>query len=216
MQTLLSSVFRNAFALGLFALLTAGVVIVTQQATSAKIAHNIRQAQAKALNEIVPLGSYDNDLLASTLSLNQLDTSLLGPIAANDKAVLAAKAGQVETVLLPVVAPDGYTQEIRLLVGIHKDGRIAGVRITEHRETPGLGDKVDIKKSPWVLSFSGLSLSQPEADKWKVKKDGGEFDQFTGATITPRAVVLAVANALRFYQQNQQVLLDARAIKEAQ
>ncbi|MEN9465743.1 MAG: hypothetical protein RL217_1924 [Pseudomonadota bacterium] len=215
MQTLLSSIFRNAIALGLFALVTAGVVIITQQATGEKIDHNVRLAKAKALNEIVPAGSYDNDILASTLSLAPFNTELLGPIKAQDQALVVGRNNEVDTVLLPVVAPDGYTQEIRLLVGIHKDGRIAGVRITEHRETPGLGDKVDIKKSNWVQGFVGKSLADPTPEKWKVQKDGGEFDQFTGATITPRAVVLAVSRALVFFEQNRAQLLDARALKEA-
>lgn len=215
MQTLLSSIFRNAIALGLFALITAGVVIITAQATGEKIDHNVRLAKAKALNEIVPVGSYDNDILASTLSLASFNTELLGPIKAQDQALVVGRNKEVDTVLLPVVAPDGYTQEIRLLVGIHKDGRIAGVRITEHRETPGLGDKVDIKKSNWVQGFVGKSLASPTAEKWKVQKDGGEFDQFTGATITPRAVVLAVSRALVFFEQNRAQLLDARALKEA-
>lgn len=208
MKELLNAIARNAVGLGLFALVTAGAITVTQMLTAERIEHNILQAQAKALNELIPVGSYDNNLMTDTLSLKEFDSSLLGPLKNSDQIYFARQQGQITTVLMPVVAPDGYTQEIRMLVAINANGEISGVRITEHRETPGLGDKIDIKRDPWVLSFNGKSLINPENRGWTVKKDGGDFDQFTGATITPRAVVKAVKNALMFFEKNKAVLLN--------
>lgn len=210
MNELLLSIRRNAVGLALFALVTAGAIAVAQVTTAERIEHNIRMAQARALNELVPAGSYDNDILQDTLAVvgSSLNQQLLGPLAEKDKIYLARTDGKVNTVILPVVAPDGYTTVIKLLVGIHADGTLAGVRVTEHRETPGLGDKIDLKKSDWVLSFAGKSLSNPGEDGWAVKKDGGQFDQFTGATITPRAVVKAVKLAQKFFAQHKDQLLS--------
>lgn len=207
MNPLLSSITKNAIGLSLFAFFTAGVVAITQHSTSAQIDHNIRLAQAKALNQIVPTGSYDNDILNDKIDLSGLDTSLLGAVKA-PFAQVARSNGHIHTVLIPAIAPDGYTQEIALLVGINEDGSLAGVRITEHRETPGLGDKIDIKKSDWVNTFQGRSLINTSNENWAVKKDNGSFDQFTGATITPRAVVKAVHKALLFSQQHHELLFN--------
>ena len=209
MHELLQSIRRNAIGLGLFALVTAGAIAVAKVATTERIERNIELAQARALNEIIPVGSYNNDLLNDTLPVDQrFNQQLLGPLNTGDAIHLARLDGEVTTVILPVVAPDGYTMEIRLLVGINADGSVAGVRITEHRETPGLGDKIDLKKSPWVLEFNGKSLNNPTEERWAVKKDGGDFDQFTGATITPRAVVKAVKHAQLFFRQHQNILLE--------
>ena len=209
MQELIASIRHNAVGLSLFALVTAGAISVTQVVTADRIDHNIRMAQARALNEIVPANRYDNDLLNDSLAVDsRFNQQLLGPLPDDAVIYLARQNGKTHTVILPVVAPDGYTMEIGLLVGVHSDGTVAGVRITSHRETPGLGDKIDLKKSPWVLDFEGKSLLQPESELWAVKKDGGDFDQFTGATITPRAVVKAVKHALKFFELHQSVLLQ--------
>jgi len=210
MQELIASIRHNAIGLSLFALVTAGAIAVTQVATADRIAHNIRLAQAKALNEIVPANQYDNDLLTDSLPVDsRFNQQLLGPLPDDAVIYRARQQGQIHTVILPAVAPDGYTMEIGLLVGITADGQIAGVRVTSHRETPGLGDKVDLKKSDWVLNFNGKSLNNPDAEQWAVKRDGGDFDQFTGATITPRAVVKAVKHALKFFELHKAVLLDS-------
>ncbi len=213
MNELLLSIRRNAVGLALFALVTAGAIAVAQVTTAERIEHNIRMAQARALNELVPAGTYDNDILEDTLGVvgSNFNQQLLGPLAEKDKIYLARSEGKVNTVILPVVAQDGYTTVIKLLVGIHADGTLAGVRVTEHRETPGLGDKIDLKKSDWVLSFAGKSLTNPGEDGWAVKKDGGQFDQFTGATITPRAVVKAVKLAQKFFAQHKDQLLNPPA-----
>ena len=157
----------------------------------------------------VTAGSYDNDLLTDTINIDKrFNQQLLGPLAADDKIYLARKDGRINTVIIPAIAPDGYTTQIKILVGIHADGSIAGVRVTEHRETPGLGDKIDLKKSDWVLQFNDKSLADVDEEDWAVKKDGGIFDQFTGATITPRAVVKAVKLAQKFFAHHQDVLLN--------
>jgi electron transport complex protein RnfG len=114
----------------------------------------------------------------------------------------------VVAVILPVTAPDGYSGTIELIVGVNRDGTVAGVRALQHRETPGLGDKVDVKKSDWVLDFNGHSLGQPPEEQWTVKKDGGVFDTFTGATITPRAVTAAVKRGLLYFDAHRESLLS--------
>ena len=215
--SLLASIRKNAIGLGLFAIVTAGSIGIAQVVTKDRIEHNVQIAQAKALHEIVPQSSYDNDLLNDTISLSSTDSAdeihakwnvrLLGPIADDAVAYVARKDGKAHTIILPVTAPDGYTTNIDMIVGIKIDGTLAGVRVINHKETPGLGDKIGAKKNPWILQFPGLSLLKPEEKMWAVKKDGGEFDQFTGATITPRAVVRSVRLALTFFQQHGQELI---------
>ena len=206
------SITKNAIGLAIFAFVTAGVIAIVQQNTKAQIHENIAQAQAKALYEITPENLVDNDVLNSYIELHSqqskqhLHVNYLGPIADDSKLHLAQKNSSTHTFIFPVTAPDGYTTAIQLLVGIKQDGSIAGVRVVDHKETPGLGDKVELKKSDWILSFNGKSLTNPDIEKWKVKKDGGEFDSFTGATITPRAVINAVKQALVMYQKDKDVL----------
>ncbi|SFQ12884.1 electron transport complex protein RnfG [Geopseudomonas sagittaria] len=197
------SMLKNSLLLGLFAVATVGVVAVTQQGTAERIQVAEREAQVRALAEILPEGSYDNHLLDNSL---QLSDPLLGS-ARPLPAYLALKGGQPSAIILQAIAPDGYSGSIRLLVGIHADGRLAGVRVLAHKETPGLGDKIELAKSPWVLAFAGKSLSDPDAAGWAVKKDQGVFDQFAGATITPRAVVKAVHHALQYFDAHRAELL---------
>jgi len=120
----------------------------------------------------------------------------------------ARKQGKPVAAVIAAVAPGGYNGNIFLLVGIYQDGSLAGVRIVRHIETPGLGDSIDEQKSDWILSFSGKSLQKPQKNRWKVQRDGGEFNQFTGATITPRAVVKAVYNSLVYFKQNRELLFS--------
>lgn len=208
MKELLTSIRKNAVGLSLFAIVTAGVIAVAQTTTAERIKDNIRAAEARALNEIIPADAYDNALLSDTLVLSEhFDTRLLGPVADDARVYRARQSNQPVAVLLPVVAPDGYTTHIDMIVGIHPDGSVAGVRVVAHRETPGLGDKIERRKSDWIETFEGRSLTSPDADGWAVRKDGGDFDQFTGATITPRAVVAAVHRALQFFAANKDKLL---------
>ena len=200
------SMLKNALVLGLFAIATVGLVAVLQQATAGRIANAEREAQVRALSEILPQGSYDNHLLDNSI---QLHDPLLGS-KSPQTAYIALKDGKPSAVILRATAPDGYSGAIHLLIGIQADGRLAGVRVLGHRETPGLGDKIELAKSAWIRSFDGKSLSNPDEDGWAVKKDRGEFDQFAGATITPRAVVKAVHKALQYFDANQEQLFAAQ------
>lgn len=197
------SMLKNALVLGLFAIGTVGSVALLQQGTAARIAAAEREAQVRALAEILPAGSYDNHLLDNRIELNAPELGHRSP----QSAYLALKGEQPSALILPVTAPDGYSGAIHLLVGIFADGRLAGVRVLGHRETPGLGDKIELAKSDWIRSFEGKSLNNPGEDGWAVKKDRGDFDQFAGATITPRAVVKAVHGALRYFDKHRAQLL---------
>lgn len=199
------SILKNATVLGLFAIVTVGAVTLLQQGTAERIQAAERAAQVRALGEILPTGSYDNHLLDDSVLVQDRLLGNRSPLP----AYIAIKDGRPSAVILQAIAPDGYSGAIHLLVGIHADGRVAGVRVIGHRETPGLGDKIELAKSPWIRSFDGKSLTNPAADGWAVKKDRGEFDQFAGATITPRAVVGAVHRALQYFDAHKAELLAA-------
>jgi len=199
------SMLKNATVLGLFAIVTVGAVTLLQQGTAERIQAAERAAQVRALGEILPTGSYDNHLLDDSVLVQDRLLGNRSPLP----AYIAIKDGRPSAVILQAIAPDGYSGAIHLLVGIHADGRVAGVRVIGHRETPGLGDKIELAKSPWIRSFEGKSLTNPAADGWAVKKDRGEFDQFAGATITPRAVVGAVHRALQYFDAHKAELLAA-------
>lgn len=200
------SIRRSAIGLGLFAVITGGTIAVTQVMTKDRIQQQAARAEAKALFEIIPETQHDNDLLDSAVQLPADERlGINRPLT----AWVARQDNQPVGIIFPVTAPDGYSGEIKLLVGIDPQGRILGVRITSHRETPGLGDKVETRKSDWVLDFDGKSLDNPEPQRWNVAKDGGAFDQFTGATITPRAVTKAVHRALTYFREHQQDIRKA-------
>lgn len=197
-----TSISKNSLLLGLFALVTAAILAGTQAGTEDRIAAAEREAAQKALLEIVPLERHNNDLLVDTLAIESQYWAALGLKNGGDIHI-ARDNGEAVAAIIPAVAPDGYSGDIKLIIGINADGSLAGVRALTHTETPGLGDKVDLKKSDWILGFDGKSLINPETKKWAVKKDGGEFDQFTGATITPRAVVNQVKRTLDFFAQTK-------------
>lgn len=203
-----SSIKRNSILLGLFAVLTTNIIAGTYLGTRERIAEEQRKAEEKALLEVVPAERHNNSMLDDTIPVGP-DDSLLG-LRADKKAFVARLDGQPVAVILPATAADGYSGDIDLIVGINSDGSIAGVRALAHRETPGLGDKVDLKKSDWVLGFEGKSLENPRPEQWAVKKDKGVFDQFTGATITPRAVTAAVKRSLEYFAANRERLLPAQ------
>ena len=204
--TQLKNILITASLLMLFASFGAMLVGLTFNQTEDDILYNEKLTLLKKLNNIIPAQSYDNDLLLDTISL-KADT-LLGT-QEDTLAYRARKNRQNIAVVYSTIAPNGYNGPIHLLVGVKADGQLAGVRVVKHRETPGLGDVVSISHSDWILGFDGKSLSQPDEKGWKVKRDGGEFDQFTGATVTPRAVVKAVHNALLYFDRNQNMLFSA-------
>jgi len=208
-QILGQSITRNSILLGIFALGTTLLISGTYLLTKDRIALEQRKAEEKALLEIVPASRHNNSMLDDTIVVDA-STEGLG-LHVEKKIYLARQDGKAVAAIIPVVAPDGYSGDISLIVGINVDGTIAGVRALSHRETPGLGDHVDIKKSDWVLGFNGRSLGNPELSKWGVKKDKGYFDQFTGATITPRAVVAATLRALQYAQAHKSSLFTDEA-----
>ncbi|MDO8329137.1 MAG: electron transport complex subunit RsxG [Fluviicoccus sp.] len=203
MMTLARSMLRNAMILGVFAAVTTGMIAGFNQLTSARIEASRQEELAKTLNTLLPASEYDNALLTDTLTIQ--DDTLLGH-QVPETVWRATRQGQPVAVLFPVIAPDGYSGRIRLLVAIRANGEMAGVRALAHRETPGLGDAIEAAKSDWILGFNGKSLQNPDESGWQVRKDGGVIDQFTGATITPRAVVKAVHLALLYYRDHREML----------
>ncbi len=193
-----------------FAMLGAVLVGLTFSQTEDDIKYNEQLTLLKKLNNIISADAYNNDLLLDTLILkpsrllNTKQTSLAYRARNNDKNV---------AVVFTSIAPNGYNGPIHLLIGVNIDGRLAGVRVVKHRETPGLGDVVSITHSNWILGFNNKSLSDPNSKHWKVKRDGGSFDQFTGATITPRAVVNAVHDALLYFKKNKDRLFSVNTDK---
>jgi len=187
----------------IFAIIGSGIVGLTYESTYERIKRNEQLVLLRKLNTILSPAEYDNDLLDDQIELKQ--DELLGT-SKPSKAYLAYKNNNPVAIVLSPVAPNGYSGPINLLVGIYHDGTIAGVRVVKHRETPGLGDAVESQRSDWVLGFDDKSLENPTSKKWKVKRDGGEFDQFTGATITPRAVVKAVHSSLLYFQEHRKEL----------
>ena len=160
------------------------------------------EEKMKLINEVLPKSSYDNDLLRDTLKLDP--TPALGQDGAST-AYLARKGGQPNALVLEAIAPDGYAGKIRLLIALDTEGALLGVRVTQHKETPGLGDYIEPKKDknkerPWITQFNGLQPAASDAHDWQVKKDGGRFDAVAGATVTPRAVVKAVRKAALYVE----------------
>lgn len=191
---------KAGWVLGLFSLIGIGLVSLTHSVTHEKIIENERLFILKNLHDLVPNDLHDNDLIADSVTV--IDANAFGE-GREVTLYRATKQGQLIALIASPTAPDGYNGSIKLLVAIKSNGDILGIRAVLHHETPGLGDAIDINKSDWVHSFSGKSLKNLESRRWRVKKDGGDFDQFTGATITPRAVVKAVLKTLQYYQANQ-------------
>lgn len=199
------AILRSAIGLALFAMVTAGLIALTQTGTKERIQQAIDRSQSKALFAVLPQSLQADNLLGSAFDL-PADTSSLG-LGESARGYRVMQEGKVAAIILPWLSREGYTGPIQGIVGLTPDGQILGVRITQHKETPGLGDKIERRKSDWVDGFVGRSLNNPEQNQWKVRKDGGDFDQMTGATVTPRAVVKAVLGALQYFRQNATVLL---------
>ena len=191
-----------------FTALLSGAFIWTKPALEASAA----EEKMKLISEVLPRSAYDNDLLKDTLEIQPS-----ADLGLDEKSTVyrARKTGQASAVVLEAVAPDGYSGKIRLLIAINLDGTLAGVRVTQHKETPGLGDYIEPKKDknkarPWITQFNGLSLDSVSDREWKVKKDGGRFDSVVGATVTPRAVIKAVRKATRYVAENREQLYASK------
>ncbi|WP_428086325.1 electron transport complex subunit RsxG [Candidatus Thioglobus sp.] len=193
-------ILKPAMLLAVFTLVSILFVSWTQDATKDKIQHNERQLLIERLGELV--SNFDNDIIkdkySRTLTLHGVKQAInVYPAKQNNK---------VFAYLLEHTYPNGYSGDIRLLTGINVNHQLLGVRVITHKETPGLGDKIETRKSDWIKQFAGLSLSNPTKDNWKVGRDGGTFDSFTGATITPRAIVTASYQLLELFVQKPKLI----------
>lgn len=193
---MLSTMRRHATTLALFAALTTGLTALLNALTKPTITQQAQLQQKAVLDQVIPPDLYNNEILQECYLVTD---SALGSdkphrvyIARRDNAPVAAA--------IESSAPDGYAGEIHLLIGADFHAKVLGVRVTEHHETPGLGDKIDMRVSDWIARFSGQSVQGVDDKRWAVKKDGGNYDQFTGATITPRAVINATKRTALFLQ----------------
>jgi electron transport complex protein RnfG len=193
----------TALNLLFFAVIGTALLAITYQLTHEPIARSEEKEKLNLVTQIATAETYDNDIIKDTVELP--DDKLLG----NDDttiAYLGRLKGQPSIAVMQVVAPDGYSGKIRLIISIRSDGqgngKIGGVRVISHKETPGLGDYIEIARNKWITGFNGTSLDNLKDSDWKVKKDGGQFDYMAGATITPRAVVKAVHKALQYFAAN--------------
>ncbi len=192
-------VLRTALILGAFGLAGAGLVAGVEWLTRDAREASVVAARLKNLHVVIPPQIHDNDILADTIVLSDPAFSPKYPTI----VYRARKNGEPVAAAFETTAPEGYAGPIRLLIGIDIDGRLIGVRVLEHRETPGLGDGIEVERSDWILGFAGRAIGDPPLERWAVKKDGGIFDQFTGATITPRLVVNTVRKTLLYFNANK-------------
>lgn len=200
------AVARSTISLALIGAALAVALFALAQMTSSRIARNQQSWLRQPLYALLEPGSYDNDLLADAVKIAAPD--LLG--TESPATIYRARLrGEPVAAVIHTVAPDGYRGPIELLVAIAWDGTLLGVQVVRHNETPGLGDAFETRDADWLKAFRGLSLSHPPQNRWTVRKDGGDFDAFTGATITPRAIVKAVRRALEFYGSQRDRLFAA-------
>lgn len=200
MKRLTKATLRTALNLLFFTVIATAILAFTFKLTHELIAQSEDAAKLKLINQVVPNSLYDNDLLKDTITLpasTQLGTEQ------NTVAYLGRLKGQPSVAVLESIASDGYSGKIGLIVAINYTGVISGVRVVTHKETPGLGDYIEFAKNRWISLFAGASHERYQEGDWKVKKDGGQFDYMAGATITPRAVVKAVHNALHYFEDNR-------------
>lgn len=197
--------FQSA-ALAITVMAATAALAVAYQMTSTPIAAAQSADINRSLAQVLPEGSYDNDIGTDVMKV----TTPSKPVVVH----VARKSGAATGVVLEL-SESGYGGEIALVMGLDRTGRVTGVRITRHTETPGLGDKIEKSKSDWVDDFAGHSLGNPAAEHWAVKKDGGDFDQFAGATITPRAVLRAVKAGLELFAAQHDQWLGNGAIASA-
>ncbi|MFM8442107.1 MAG: electron transport complex subunit RsxG [Methylococcus sp.] len=188
--------------LGLYALVALGLVTLLHALSADRIRANQRANLLHTLAELLPANSFDNELPEDMIRLQDDRLGRSEPLA----IYRARRQGQPVAAILTTMAPDGYSGNITLLVAIRYDAVLSGVRVLEHHETPGLGDRLETSKSHWLLGFAGHSLDDPPEARWEVRRDGGAFDQFTGATVTPRAVVHAVRESLRVFRDRREEL----------
>jgi len=195
-------VYHSAL-LGSFALVVSSILVIGDQRTANDIQQRKLDDMRASLLQVIPQRLYDNDLVADTITITEQE----------QRTVYRARKDGKPVAIAFVTTTQGYSGPVDLVIGIDNNGDILGVRVIAHSETPGLGDKMETGKSDWILDFNGHSLANTSETEWKVKKDGGKFDQFTGATITPRAIVRAVHESLAYFTRHQVELYAAPPIK---
>lgn len=203
MRRIARSTLQTAANLIFFAIIGTAVLASTYFLTHEKIVESEKAEKLKLITQIVPTTLYDNDIMQDTLSIAS------DPLLNNEGTTLAYRArlkGEPSAVVIEAIAPDGYSGKIALILAVKANGELAGVRVVAHKETPGLGDYIELPKNPWIKNFDNKSREVYKDADWKVKKDGGQFDYMAGATITPRAVVKAVNKALQYFATNRDQL----------
>ncbi len=204
-------IWKSGVTLAVIAAICTSLVAITWQLTAERIETNKKEWLERSLQPALAGLFFDSSVTESMLmippphELPGSGTAIIYRVYAGEKPVAA---------LFVVSARDGYAGPIRLLIGIAMDGTVTGVRVLEHRETAGLGDRIEITKSDWVLQFDGHSLQDPEPARWALKGDGGDFDQLTGASVTPRAIVNAIRETLTYFDANPVAVFAAMADDE--
>ncbi|UOG91957.1 MAG: electron transport complex subunit RsxG [Candidatus Thiothrix sulfatifontis] len=199
---LLERIPYQAILLGACAAIAAALLLGVDNATREPIAQRKMEDLQQSLAQVVPDDLHDNNMVAKPLLLKGAD--------GKDVTIYqGTKAGNVTALVWETIG-FGYAGEIRTIIALDPQGKILGTRVLSHKETPGLGDKIEAAKDDWITKFTGLSLGNPSEDQWKVKKDGGQFDQFSGATITPRAVVKSLHEALQFFAAHKAEMLEVK------
>jgi len=199
------AILKTISIISLLGLIFAISLSITFEKSNPIIEQNKIEFKTKLLNEVLNGLDYDNDLIGTYIHIKPNE---LLKNKTEKYAYLAKKNNILQAVLIESIAPDGYSGEINILTAIRSDGEIIGTRIIDHKETPGLGDYIDQKKSSWISNFDGMSLNNRTDPDWRVKKDQGTFDYKAGATITPRAVIKSVKNTLLFYKENRELFND--------
>lgn len=209
-MTITRSMIINGVGLTLFTIAATAMVAFISAATKERVAEREQQILIEKLHKLIPAAMHDNALDRDVIAITD-------PLLGSNKPQFIYRARQQAQPIAAIIhsiAPHGYSGNIELLVAIHYDGTLAGVRVTHHKETPGLGDPIEENKSRWIFQFDNKSLLNPTTENWKVKKDHGQFDQITSATITSRAVTKAVYTTLQFYQQQRDRIFATPAMPE--
>lgn len=197
--------FSHGLILGAFCLGFGIVLAFSDHITVDDIKAAALQDRLNSLGQVIPASIHDNNLVDDAMVMNNQGGQEI-------TVYRATKDGKV-TGLAYEIFGVGYAGKMKLMLGIDTEGKVLGVRVLAHKETPGLGDKMEVKKTDWILKFDGLSLGNPPVEKWKVKKDGGQFDYWAGATITPRGIVNAIRNGLELFAANKEKMMDLNAPK---
>ena len=201
-----NNLFRSAASLALVAVIGTALLAGVDRLTKSRIAEQEKRVILDLLGQLISPDRYNNELQQDLFSFRD---ELYFPKGQTVTTYRARLDGKAVAVILKMAAVNGYNGKINLLVGINENGTLCGVRVTSHKETPGLGDAIEVERNDWILGFYGRALGDPQPDGWAVKRDGGEFDQFTGATVTPRAVVEAVRLALEFFEEHKSFLFES-------